>query len=101
MRTPLRLLLLLIQTGGLGYSSQYFKELVSGFKPMNTIIFGIRHEGNLRDLFFGKWRAQYEAIKNEGLRNLGNHFKYTLKEYNLPSLRRNEKSPKSRRSFYD
>lgn len=48
-----------------------------------------------------KTEYRYEAIKNEGLRNLGNHFKYTLKEYNLPSLRRNEKSPKSRRSFYD
>ncbi|HFL1952193.1 TPA: hypothetical protein ACG3B1_000150 [Streptococcus agalactiae] len=72
----------------------------NGSEVMSQTIL-LSHEGNLRDLFFGKWRAQYEAIKNEGLRKLGNHFKYTLKEYNLPSLRRNEKSPKAGRSFYD
>ncbi len=45
----------------------------NGSEVMSQTIL-LSHEGNLRDLFFGKWRAQYEAIKNEGLRKLGNHF---------------------------
>ena len=61
----------------------------------------LQHEGKLRDLFFGNWRNQYEKIRDEGLKNLGNHFKFSKKEYHLPEIRRQEKTTRAGRSFYD